>query len=115
MLKQIESIVFFVADVDAAAHWYADMFDVAVQYKNRKYAFIQTPYMRIDFQPIDAKAPGGVGGTTVFWQVDHVAFAMDSLIARGAQRQRGPYVSDTGATIAIVVDPFGCALGLSGA
>ncbi|GHA75421.1 glyoxalase [Formosimonas limnophila] len=112
MLKNIDSVVFFVADIDAAAHWYADIFSATVQYENPKYAYIKTASVTVGFHPIDAKSSGGVGGTTVYWRVDDVSAVMDALIERGAQRQRGPYVTDLDETTAIVIDPFGCTLGL---
>lgn len=113
MFTQIDSVIFFVADIHAASAWYAEIFGVQVEYETRRFALIKSPSVTIGFQPLDAKSPGGVGGTTVFWQVEDASAAMDALIARGAQRQRGPYVSEDGGSTAIVVDPFGCALGLS--
>lgn len=112
MLKCIDSVVLFVADIDTAAQWYADIFNASVQYENPKYAYIRAAGVTLGFHPIDAKTLGGVGGTTVYWRVDDVSAAMDALIERGAQRQRGPYVTDLGETTAIVIDPFGCTLGL---
>ncbi|MGL4766479.1 MAG: VOC family protein [Formosimonas sp.] len=115
MFKAIDSVVLFVADIHAAAQWYSEILGVNVQYENPHFAYVQTPQLTLGFHPIDAKTTGGVGGTTVYWRVDDVAAAMNELIARGAQRQRGPYVTEFGQTTAILIDPFGCAVGLSGA
>lgn len=59
LLKQIESIVLFVQDIDAAAIWYAELFQSQVQYENHHYAFIRTSGCLIGFHPQDSKCPGG--------------------------------------------------------
>ncbi len=112
-LKHIESVVLFVPDVDAAAIWYAEIFDTIVQHENPKYAFIQAPGVLVGFHPADAKCPGGIGGTSAYWEVEHLDAAIRSLTERGAKLFRGPGVTDFGATVALLVDPFGCTIGLN--
>ena len=113
MLKQLESVVLFVPDIDAAAGWYAEIFGARVQHENPKYAFVRAPGVLIGFHPADAKCPGGIGGTSVYWEVERLDVAIDSLIDRGAKLFRGPGTTDFGATIALLVDPFGCTIGLN--
>jgi hypothetical protein len=55
LLKQIESVVLFVQDIDAASIWYAELFQTEVQYENHHYAFIRTPGCLIGFHPQDSK------------------------------------------------------------
>ena len=112
-LTFVESVVLFVPDVTAAAHWYADIFKVPVRYENPTCAFIQTSNVLLGFHPEDEKYPGGVGGTTAYWEVQDLAGAIAFLQARGAQLHRGPSLTDLGAKAAMPIDPFGCTIGLN--
>jgi predicted enzyme related to lactoylglutathione lyase len=113
LLKQIESVVLFVQDIDAAAIWYAELFQTEVQYENHHYAFIRTPGCLIGFHPQDSKCPGGVGGATVYWEVADLQEAIRELEQRGAVLYRGPIVTSLGAVAAMLLDPFGCTIGLN--
>lgn len=113
MLKHLESVVLFVPDIDAAASWYAELFGTTVQHENPKYAFIQAPGLLLGFHPADRKCPGGIGGTSAYWEVERLDAAIKSLTDRGAKLFRGPGTTDFGATIALLVDPFGCTIGLN--
>jgi predicted enzyme related to lactoylglutathione lyase len=113
MLRSIESIILFVDDIDSAAKWYAEIFETDVRHENPKFAFIRTPGVIIGFHPVDEKCPGGIGGTTVYWEVDDLAAAIAFLQSRGATLHRGPGATDFGAEVAMLVDPFGCTIGLN--
>ena len=64
MLKRVESLVLFVPNVVAAAHWYAEIFGAEVQFENPLFAFVRAPGVVVGFHPADEKCPGGVGGTS---------------------------------------------------
>lgn len=113
MLRHVESVVLFVHDVVAAARWYAQLFGSEVEWENPQYAFVRAPGVLIGFHPADAKCPGGVGGTTVYWEVDELEAACTFLVNRGARLHRGPGVTSFGAAAAMLVDPFGCTIGLN--
>jgi predicted enzyme related to lactoylglutathione lyase len=115
MLRFIESVVLFVPDVDAAAAWYAEIFGTKVHHENALYAFIRAPGVFIGFHPVDMKCPGGVGGTTAYWQVDDMDTALAFLQQRGARLHRGPGLTSCGAGAAMLIDPFGCTIGLNAA
>jgi uncharacterized protein len=115
MFKAIESIVFFVDDIHAAARWYADLFAIAhvqIEYENANYAFIRAPGLLIGFHPIDEKNPGGVGGSTSYWSVDDLTRALGHIVAHGARLYRGPMQTTFGDTVCMVIDPFGNSIGL---
>jgi predicted enzyme related to lactoylglutathione lyase len=112
LFKKLESVVLFVADIDAAAAWYAQLLGTEVQHENAHYAFVQGPGLLIGFHPTDGKCPGGVGGTTVYWEVADLGAAIERLQAQGARLYRGPMTTSLGATAAMLLDPFGCSLGL---
>lgn len=113
LLKQIESVVLFVRDIDATAIWYAELFQAEVQYENHHYAFIRTPGCLIGFHPQDSKCPGGVVGATVYWEVADLQEAIWELEQRGAVLYRGPIVTSLGAAAAMLLDPFGGTIGLN--
>lgn len=112
LLRAIDTVVLFVPDIDAAAQWYAALFDVDLEYENPKFAFIRAPGAIIGFHPADAKCPGGVGGTTVYWKVASLTQAVSELERMGARLLRGPGVTSLGDAVAMLVDPFGCTIGL---
>ena len=113
MLKSVESIVLFVPDIEAAARWYAEIFGSEVEYENPAYAFIKANDLVIGFHPADLKCPGGIGGTTAYWEVENIAAAVSFLVGRGATLHRGPILTSFGAGAAMVIDPFGCTIGLN--
>ena len=113
MLKAVESVVLFVPDIHAAAQWYASLFGSVVKYENAHYAYVQAPGVRYGFHSSDAKCPGGVGGATVYWEVEDLELAIAALLARGARRYRGPATTSFGAGVAMLVCPFGCTIGLN--
>jgi uncharacterized protein len=115
MLKAIESVVFFVNDIHAAARWYADLFAIEherIEYENPGYAFIRGPGLLLGFHPADAKCPGGVGGTTSYWSVVNLDRVRDHMIAGGARLHRGPARTDLGDDVCMLIDPFGNSIGL---
>ena len=112
-MKRVESVVIFVHDVAAAAKWYAEIFGVEVQFENPLFAFVQGPGVVVGFHPADEKCPGGIGGTSVYWEVEDLNEAVAYLTARGARLYRGPARTDFGAAVALMVDPFGCTVGLN--
>ncbi len=113
MLKHLESVVLFVADVGSAAKWYAEIFGTEVDWENPSYAYIKVPGLVIGFHPADSKCPGGVGGTTAYWEVNNLGEAIEYLVSRGARLHRGPALTSFGAGAAMLIDPFGCSIGLN--
>lgn len=113
LFQQLESIVFFVADIDAAASWYADLFQTEIHRENAQYAFIKAPGCLLGFHPLDSKCPGGPGGTTIYWEVADLQAAIKELELKGAVLYRGPITTSFGAKAAMLLDPFGCTLGLN--
>ncbi|WP_341644604.1 VOC family protein [Thauera sp. SDU_THAU2] len=113
MLRTIESIVRFVPDIEAAAAWYAELLGCELRRENPQYAFIHANGVTIGFHPADSKCPGGIGGTTVYWEVPDIEAAIRQLEHRGAVMHRGPITTDFGARAAILLDPFGCTIGLN--
>ena len=112
-LQHIESVVFFVPDIEVAAQWYAGVFDAPVEHENPRYAFVRGAGTVIGFHPTDEKCPGGPGGTTGYWEVADLPSAVNALVRRGARLYRGPGVTELNAKVAMLLDPFGNTLGLN--
>ncbi len=55
MFKAIESVVFFVPDIDAAAAWYAELLCAEIEHENSEYAFVRGPGVLIGFHPADSR------------------------------------------------------------
>lgn len=113
LLNHLDSVVLFVSNIDAAAAWYAKLFETKAHYENPQYAFIKTPTCLIGFHPLDRKCPGGPGGATVYWEVADLQEAIRALEHRGAVLYRGPISTSFGARAAMLLDPFGCTIGLN--
>ena len=113
LLRHIESVVLFVPSIETAARWYAELFSSSVEYENAQFAFVRAGGTVIGFHPADAKCPGGVGGTTVYWAVSSLVAAIDHLVTKGACVHRGPHGTSSGASIALLIDPFGNTIGLN--
>ena len=111
-IRHIESIVLFVPDIEAAASWYAALLCAQVEHENPRFAYVRGAGTIIGFHPADEKCPGGLGGTTVYWEVPDMAAAVSHLLERGARLHRGPGETSFGAKVALLVDPFGCTIGL---
>lgn len=112
-LKHMESIVLFVPDVGRAAAWYAEILGADVEWENPDFAFVKTDGPLIGFHPADSKCPGGAGGTTAYWEVESIGECVEYLTQRGATLHRGPAVTSFGAGAAMLLDPFGCTIGLN--
>src|SRR5687767_1620327 len=113
MLRFVESVVLFVPDVGAAAAWYAELFGSEVAWENPDFAFVKAAGVVVGFHPADIKCPGGIGGTTVYWEVEDINESVAFLTSRGAKLHRGPAVTNFGAGAAMLIDPFGCSIGLN--
>jgi predicted enzyme related to lactoylglutathione lyase len=113
LLKSVESIVLFVPDIRAAAEWYSRLLGSEVRFENPDFAFVRAGAVTLGFHPADAKCPGGIGGTSVYWEVEDLDSSIAVLVSRGARLHRGPGRTDFGARVALLVDPFGCTIGLN--
>ncbi|MGL6048186.1 MAG: VOC family protein [Vogesella sp.] len=84
-----------------------------MEYENPHYAFVRWQGVLLGLHPADEKSPGGIGGTTVYWEVANLAHSTAQLEAAGATRYRGPMTTSLSAHAAMLKDPFGCCIGLN--
>jgi predicted enzyme related to lactoylglutathione lyase len=112
-VTRIDSVLFFVSDIHAAAQWYASLFESTVEYENPHYAFVRTPFSTFGFHPADEKCPGGRGGSVTYLEVANVDAAIALISEKGASLHRGPLTTSPGPRVAVIQDPFGSLLGIS--
>jgi len=112
MFKKFNSVVLFVHDVDAAVKWYADILNCEINYENSDYAYITLTTGNIGFHREDQKNRNSTIGQTVYWSVDDLYKAKDTLIARGAILYRKPMETDLKEIACMLTDPFGNSIGL---
>jgi len=107
----------YAADLDAAAAWYADVLGIEPYFRRPGYVEFRVGPYEHEFGIIDAAyrpdaAPAAPGGPILYWQVDDVVGAAESLLARGATEFQPVMVRGEGFVTASVVDPFGNLLGV---
>ena len=81
--------------------------------KIRNLLFVRAAGMILGFHPADDKNAIGPNGSVTYWEVDDVSLAISELTSRGATLYRGPGRTDLGADVAMLLDPFGNAIGLN--
>ena len=110
MFKGLETVVYFVEDLPAAATWSSKALGVAPYYDTPYYVGFTVGGDEFGLHPAeDTKA--GVQGQIAYWSVDDLKAEVGRLVELGAKP--GP-VNEVGGGIVIghVTDPFGNALGL---
>ncbi|MEU2153601.1 VOC family protein [Streptomyces sp. NPDC019396] len=117
MLRGLTTVSFWAADLSAAKAWYTELFGTGPYFERPGYAEFRFGDYRHELGLIDSRyaPPGsatGPGGAVVYWHVDDVSAALDTLLSMGAKeyeplKERGP-----GFVTASVTDPFGNVLGI---
>lgn len=104
-------------DVPAAAQWYGEIFGVEPYFVRDGYSEFRIGRDQDEFGIVDRRfVPGSAGrtpgGQFVYWAVEDVASAIESLLARGASVYEPVTVRSEGWVTAAVVDPFGNVIGV---
>jgi catechol 2,3-dioxygenase-like lactoylglutathione lyase family enzyme len=76
---KIDSVVYFVQDVDAASKWYSGIFGCEVNYENKDYAFLVVDSAKVGFHREDNKNANSQSGQTVYWWVAKLSDAIEEL------------------------------------
>lgn len=108
MLHGLRTVVFMVADLDAAKRWYAEVTGRAPYFDEVFYVGFEVGGYELGLHP----GAGSVGGSVVYFGVDDAEAAHARLVALGAVARQA--VTDVGGGIRLgtVVDPFGNELGV---
>ena len=115
MFRGIIELMYFVPDRQAAASWYAELFETAITHLNTPGAFfIRVGAHDIWFHAADSKVPAGAAGQVAYWAVDDFEAALARARRLGAELHRGPLQRLDGHVMCQVKDPFGNIIGIIG-
>jgi predicted enzyme related to lactoylglutathione lyase len=114
----VSTVRLHAADVPAASAWYADLLGAEPSYVRDAYVEWRVGPHGHELGILDARfAPDGPtghgqGGSVTYWQVDDVDEALPDLLGRGARIHEDLRDFGGGYRGAVVIDPFGNALGI---
>jgi predicted enzyme related to lactoylglutathione lyase/uncharacterized damage-inducible protein DinB len=110
----VSTIRLHAGDLPAARAWYADLLGAEPYFVRDEYVEWRVGPHDHEFGILDLTyAPQhGQGGSVTYWQVDDVDAALADLLTRGATVHEGVRDFGGGYRGAVVVDPFGNALGI---
>jgi predicted enzyme related to lactoylglutathione lyase len=117
MLRGLSTVSFWAADHVAAKQWYAELLGIEPYFERPGYAEFRLGDYQHELGIIDSRyAPSGSSsgpaGAVVYWHVDDVTAAFETLTSRGAKQYEPPTERGPGFVTAAVVDPFGNILGV---
>ncbi|MEJ7748760.1 MAG: VOC family protein [Candidatus Limnocylindrales bacterium] len=117
MLRGLATVNFWAADLEAAKGWYTDLLGVAPYFERPGYAEFRIGDYQDELGLIDSRyAPAGTeagpGGAIMYWHVDDVPSAVETLLAKGARELEGVTARGGGFITASAIDPFGNILGV---
>ena len=113
MLQGIETVVYFVEDLNAATRWYREALGVAPNHESPYYVGFTVAGYELGLHPVEASAHlPGTEGQTAYWSVSNVEDAIAHFVAHGATAHHEVTDVGGGIKIASVLDPFGNEVGL---
>lgn len=112
MFESVHSVMFHVADTQAACAWYADYLSLKPIYLLPDFPVLRIGHSEICFHKADAKVATGKAGVVTYWRVADFSKAVERAKERGGVLHRGPLVIEDGSTIGQILDPFGNLFGL---
>lgn len=116
LLSGIRTVMVFVDDPEAAAVWWAAIFNAEVHRDvdgASVYAWLDLDGLELGFHPASSKNPHG-GSTVPYWAVEDLATERLRLLDAGCSPHRGPLDVAPGRRVCQLVDPFGFIFGLDG-
>ena len=120
--RGLATVSFYADDLQQAKHWYSQLLGIEPYYafpNPDKPAYIEFRIGDYEhelgiisraYQP--PLAQPGPGGAVVFWYVDDLQAAFDTLLRMGAQAYEPITPREDGFVTASVIDPFGNVLGI---
>ncbi len=104
MLVGLRTVIYQVADVNAAKAWYSDILSSAPYFDEPFYVGFNVGGFELGLVP---SGNAGLGGVSAYWGVADVAATVETLLAKGATVREGAHEVGGGIVVATVVDPFG--------
>jgi predicted enzyme related to lactoylglutathione lyase len=112
MLKGIETVVYYVDDLPAAARWYREALGSQPNHDSPYYVGFTVAGYELGLHPTGEGRTRGAGGQTAYWSVDDVDATVAHFVTHGASPRMPKTDVGGGIVLASVVDPFGNELGL---
>jgi predicted enzyme related to lactoylglutathione lyase len=110
MTAGMRTIIYPVADLEAAKSLYGELFSVEPYMNETYYVGYNVADQNIGLDPNGHNK--GMTGPTGYWHVDDIEAALDGLIARGATKVQDITDVGGGKLIATANDPDGNVIGL---
>ncbi|GLU49183.1 VOC family protein [Nocardiopsis ansamitocini] len=119
VFRRVAAVMVVADDPDVSARWWADVLGVTVHRDvaphGAVYAWIELGGVEYGFHPADDERNPRGASPVVYWAVEgDLEQALESLLAVGCTRHRGPLDVRPGRRIAQIVDPFGTVIGIEG-
>lgn len=112
----VSTVRLHAADLPSARAWYADLLGAEPYFDRTEYVEWRVGPHDHELGLLDLKyaagRPAQQGGSVVYWQVDDVENALADLLSRGASPHEDLRDFGGGYRGAVVIDPFGNALGI---
>lgn len=111
MFQGLRTVIYQVADIDAAKAWYTRALGVAPYFDQPFYVGFNVGGYELGLQA-DAPAQSAVENVVAYWGVGDVQKALDHLLALGASLKGALQDVGEGIQVATVRDPFGNVFGV---
>ncbi len=111
-LLGLRTAMYYVADLDRAKAWYAQLLGKAPYYDTPYYVGFNVGGFELGLHPAGDGSPTGAGGAIPYWGVERMVEAWPRLLGLGATAVDGPQDVGEGIVVATARDPFGNLLGL---
>jgi predicted enzyme related to lactoylglutathione lyase len=113
VLNGLETVVYYVEDLKAAAAWYEKVLGIKPNHDTPYYVGFTVAGHELGLHPAgdDPRKPG-TDGQTAYWSVVDARGAVAHFVEHGAREYKPPEDVGGGILIGSVLDPFGNAVGL---
>jgi predicted enzyme related to lactoylglutathione lyase len=112
-LGQVTNVFYFVADLEAARDWYAELVGSSpVEAQPQLVTFMVGATRLTLHKPDDYNSVSELAGTVAYWGVADVDAVAAWCVAHGAVAHRGPKTIFTGERLCQLQDPFGNLFGI---
>lgn len=112
MFKQLRTVIYHVNDIEKAKQWYTQITGVPPYFDEPFYAGFDINGYELGLDPDKKHTSPGNNHSVAYWAVDDIRGVVNKLVEAGAVIQSD--VQNVGGPIevAVVIDPFGNAIGL---
>jgi catechol 2,3-dioxygenase-like lactoylglutathione lyase family enzyme len=108
----VADVFCFVADLDAAAAWYADRLGARPDLRATQLTRFDLGRSSLTLHTFDEFNTGGPAGCVAYWDVEDVDEVTAEWVRHGAVAHRGPKTIMTGERLCQLLDPFGNLIGI---